>query len=77
MWLPSIRTGLNYSKHEGVIQDVGGRVFDTGRTSANGGLGVAAIGAGSPGICTIAPEVRDDRFQVQLRSGSSASSLPR
>jgi outer membrane protein TolC len=48
MWLPSIRTGLNYNKHEGAIQDVGGRVFDTSRTSAYGGMGAAAVGAGSP-----------------------------
>ena len=39
LWLPSIRAGLNYNKHEGAIQDVAGKVFDTSRGSMYGGLG--------------------------------------
>lgn len=48
LWLPSIRVGGNYNKHEGKIQDVGGAVFDTSRIGTYGGLGARGIGAGSP-----------------------------
>jgi len=50
LWLPSIRAGLNYNKHEGAIQDVVGDVFDTSRGSLYGGLGAVAVGAGSPAV---------------------------
>jgi outer membrane protein TolC len=50
LWLPSIRAGLNYNKHEGVIQDVVGHAFDTSRSAMYGGLGAAAVGAGSPAV---------------------------
>lgn len=50
LWLPSIRAGLNYNKHEGVIQDVVGHAFDTSRGAMYGGLGAAAVGAGSPAV---------------------------
>lgn len=48
MWLPSLRAGLNYNKHEGAIQDVAGHVFNTSRGSVYTGLGASAVGAGSP-----------------------------
>ncbi len=50
LWLPSLRTGMNYNKHEGAIQDVAGRVFDTSRGDLYGGLGAAAVGAASPTV---------------------------
>ena len=50
LWLPSIRAGMNYNKHEGAIQDVAGRVFNTTRGAAYGGLGAGAVGAGSPSV---------------------------
>ena len=50
LWLPSIRTGMNYNKHEGEIQDVVGFSFPTSRGAAYGGLGAGAVGAGSPAI---------------------------
>jgi outer membrane protein TolC len=50
LWLPSLRAGANYNKHEGRIQDVAGVVIDTSRGSAYGGLGASAVGAGSPAI---------------------------
>lgn len=48
LWLPSIRLGLNYNKHEGVIQDVRGTAFNTSRGAFYNGLGAGAVGAGSP-----------------------------
>ncbi|MSR56906.1 MAG: TolC family protein [Planctomycetaceae bacterium] len=50
LWLPSIRLGVNWNKHEGRIQDVAGRVIDTSRGSYFTGLGADAVGAGSPRI---------------------------
>ena len=48
LWLPSIRAGVNWNKHEGRIQDVAGNAFDTSRGSYFGGFGANAVGAGSP-----------------------------
>lgn len=50
LWLPSIRAGANWNKHEGTIQDVAGTVFNASRGSWYGGLGANAVGAGSPGV---------------------------
>ncbi|MGC3971023.1 MAG: hypothetical protein QM775_27915 [Pirellulales bacterium] len=54
LWLPSIRVGLNYNKHEGVIQDVVGNAFNTSRGAFYNGLGAGAVGAGSPAYPGIA-----------------------
>lgn len=50
MWLPSLRAGMNYNKHEGRIQDVVGNTIETSRGAAFGGLGAGAVGAGSPSV---------------------------
>ena len=50
LWLPSIRAGANYNKHEGRIQDVAGQIIETSRGSVYTGLGAQAVGAGSPAV---------------------------
>ncbi len=50
LWLPSLRAGMNYNKHEGRLQDVVGNTIETSRGAAFGGLGANAVGAGSPAI---------------------------
>lgn len=50
LWLPSLRAGMNYNKHEGTIQDVAGQNILASRGAAYGGLGAAAVGAGSPAV---------------------------
>jgi outer membrane protein TolC len=50
LWLPSIRGGMNYNKHEGRLQDVGGENREISRGAAYGGFGANAVGAGSPAI---------------------------
>lgn len=50
LWLPSLRAGMNYNKHEGRLQDVEGNNFEISRGAAFGGLGANAVGAGSPAI---------------------------
>ena len=50
LWLPSIRAGANWNKHEGRIQNVEGDVFSTSRNAGFAGLGANAVGAGSPTV---------------------------
>jgi outer membrane protein TolC len=50
LWLPSIRAGTNYNKHEGRLQDVEGENREISRGAAYGGLGASAVGAASPAI---------------------------
>jgi outer membrane protein TolC len=50
LWLPSLRAGLNYNKHEGRIQDVVGHNIETSRGALYSGLGASAVGAGSPAV---------------------------
>lgn len=54
LWLPSLRAGMNYNKHEGRIQDVVGTAFPTSRGAAFGGFGAGAVGAGSPTVPGVA-----------------------
>jgi outer membrane protein TolC len=50
LWLPSLRAGVNYNKHEGRIQDVVGQNIETSRGAFYSGLGANAVGAASPAI---------------------------
>ncbi len=74
LWLPSLRAGMNYNKHEGAIQDVAGTVFNTSRGSAYGGLGAVAVGAGSPAVPGVWAHfhLADACFQPQI-AGHEAS----
>jgi outer membrane protein TolC len=50
LWVPSLRAGMNYNKHEGAIQDVAGNMIETSRGSVYSGLGAQAVGASSPAV---------------------------
>jgi outer membrane protein TolC len=50
LWVPSLRGGMNYNKHEGTIQDVAGNMIETSRGSAYAGMGAQAVGASSPAV---------------------------
>ncbi len=50
LWLPSVRGGLNYNRHEGAIQDVVGNQFNTSRGAFYTGAGAGGFGAGSPSV---------------------------
>ena len=41
LWLPSIRGGMSYNKHDGELQGVEGEVFDVSRNALEAGLGAA------------------------------------
>lgn len=68
LWLPSIRAGANYNKHEGRIQDVAGSIIETSRGSMYSGLGAGAVGAGSPSIPGVVAQfhVSDAVFQPRI-----------
>jgi outer membrane protein TolC len=48
IWLPSIRSGVNYDRHDGSIQAVQGNQFNTDRSAVFAGLGAGNFGAGPP-----------------------------
>lgn len=48
LWLPSIRGGVSYNHHDGTLQASDGIVENVNRSSLQSGLGVQAVGAGSP-----------------------------
>ncbi len=50
LWLPSIRGGMNYNKHDGRIQDVIGNNLEVSRSALYSGLGANAVGASSPAV---------------------------
>lgn len=50
LWLPSLRGGVNYNRHEGAIQDVRGVQFNTSRGAFYAGAGAGGFGAGSPAV---------------------------
>ncbi len=58
LWLPSIRSGMSYNKHEGRLQDSGGENLEVSRGAAYGGLGAAAVGAGSPAVPGVVMQFR-------------------
>jgi outer membrane protein TolC len=75
MWLPSLRTGMNYNYHDGAIQDVAGTVFETSRSSLYGGLGAGAVGAGSPAVPGVVAQFHfaDAISQPRIASHQAAS----
>lgn len=75
LWLPSLRAGLNYNHHEGAIQDVAGKVFNTTRSSFYGGMGANAVGAASPAVPGILAQfhLTDAIFQPRIAAHQAAA----
>jgi outer membrane protein TolC len=48
LWVPSIRGGANYYKHEGRMQNAQGQIIDADRNGVFTGFGARAIGSGPP-----------------------------
>lgn len=68
LWLPSVRGGVNYNKHEGAIQNVNGTVFNTSRGAlfTGAGAGVGGIGTATyPGLAANF-HVADAIFQPEI-----------
>ena len=68
LWLPSLRAGMNYNKHEGRIQDVAGNIIETSRNSVYNGFGAQAVGAGSPAVPGVLMNfhLKDSLFQPRI-----------
>ncbi len=68
LWLPSLRAGANYHKHEGRIQDVAGTIIETSRNSVYNGFGAQAVGAGSPAVPGVLMNfhLKDSLFQPRI-----------
>lgn len=73
LWLPNLRAGIAYNRHEGAIQDVAGNVFDTSRGGYYYGLGPHAVGQGSPSVPGIQLNVHaaDVIFQPKIANSVS------
>lgn len=50
LWLPNLRGGVHWNKHEGPLLDSNGNILDVSRGSLYAGAGANAVGAGSPAI---------------------------
>jgi len=76
LWVPSLRAGMNYNKHEGTIQDVAGSMIETSRGSVYSGLGAQAVGAGSPAVPGLLMNfhMRDAIFQPRISGQLLAAS---
>jgi outer membrane protein TolC len=75
LWVPSLRAGVNYNKHEGRIQDVVGEIIDTSRGSLYGGMGAQAVGAGSPAVPGLVMNfhIRDAIFRPRIAERTLAA----
>ena len=78
LWLPSLRAGINYNKHDGAIQSVAGPLINTSRNALYGGLGANALGAGSPGVPGLLAQfhLTDAVFSRALSAKRSALASP-
>ena len=68
LWVPTLRAGMNYNKHEGAIQDVAGNMIETSRGSVYNGLGAQAVGASSPAVPDLSMnfQLRDAIYQPRI-----------
>ena len=68
LWLPSIRAGFSYHKHDGNLQASDGTISDVNRNSLQYGLGAGAVGAGTTPRQGITAEfhTRDAIFQPRI-----------
>ncbi len=75
LWLPSIRAGVSYNKHEGTLQSSDGRVFDSSRGSLQSGLGVQSVGTGSPAVPGLVAKfhLTDAIFQPRIANRIAAA----
>jgi len=74
LWLPSIRAGVSYNKHEGTLQEANGDVLDASRSALATGMGVGASGTGSPAVPGLLATFRlTDAIYQPLIAGNAAA----
>ena len=77
LWLPSIRTGFSFDRHDGNLQASDGDIVDVNRNSFQYGLGVGASGAGTTPLPGLVAQfhMADAIFQPKIaRNAASAQS---
>jgi outer membrane protein TolC len=74
-WLPSVNAGASLNHHEGPLQATDGNVGNISRSSLESGLGVQAVGAGSPVIPGLVAnfQLADAIFQPRINSRIAAA----
>ena len=75
LWLPSLRGGASYNKHEGSLQDVRGDMLNLSRGSVFTGFGARAVGAGSPTVPGLSAQfhLADAVFQPIIAQRTAAA----
>ena len=73
LWLPSLRGGMSFNRHDGTLQTSAGDMIDSSRSSLQAGLGVRAVGAGTPAVPGVAAEFHasDAFFQPQIAANAA------
>ena len=68
LWLPSIRPGISYNKHDGPLQASDGTITPASRSSLEAGLGTWAVGSGTPDIPGVVANFRvaDALYQPRI-----------
>ena len=76
LWLPSIRAGVSYHRHEGNLQASNGAIADISRSSLQAGLGARAVGAGTTPVPGVSVEfhLSDAVFQPRVAERTLAAS---
>ncbi|MBW3541830.1 MAG: TolC family protein [Planctomycetes bacterium] len=77
LWLPSLRAGANFNRHEGQIQDVAGRIIDVNRGAMYSGLGAQAVGAASPAVPGVSARfhLADAVFEPRIAGQAAAANV--
>ncbi len=75
LWVPSIRGGLSYHRHDGNLQNAAGSIIDVNRSSLQGGLGVGAVGAGTTTVPGVVAQFHasDAIFQPRIHEHSASA----
>lgn len=76
LWLPAIRAGVSHNRHDGPLQGTDGAIVQTDRWALQPGLGVGAVGSGSPAVPGVALNVRltDAVYQPRIAGHAAAAS---
>jgi outer membrane protein TolC len=75
LWVPTLRGGAGYNKHDGTLQNTNGTVIDVERNSVFTGFGARAVGAGSPAFPGLSAffDTGDAYFQPLIASRTAAA----
>ena len=75
LWLPSIRTGFSFHRHDGNYQASDGQIVDVNRNSFQYGLGVGGTGAGTTPMPGIVAQfhMADAIFQPKIASKTASA----